>query len=235
MARPLHGTSKIGKFPARTCRTAGARIQPSPKMDRRPLKSRQQPWASALAKALVRTGLLPNQVSAISILFAGAAGAALAFQHHSVLLLLLAAACIQSRLLCNLLDGMMAVEGGLKSKTGDLFNDIPDRIGDTLVLVGAGYGCGHPTLGWTAAVLAVMTAYLRLLGGALGFAQDFTGIMSKPRRMFWLTVGSVLSIFGHIIGTPNTLLSATLIWITLGTAVTCVGRTMRLAKVLKAR
>jgi len=40
---------------------------------------------------------------------------------------------------CNLLDGMVAIEGGLKTPAGELFNDVPDRISDPLILVGAGY------------------------------------------------------------------------------------------------
>ena len=46
---------------------------------------------------------------------------------------------IQCRLLCNLFDGMVAVEGGKKTNSGELFNDIPDRIADPLILVSAGY------------------------------------------------------------------------------------------------
>ena len=40
-----------------------------------------------------------------------------------------AAAGIQLRLLCNLLDGMLAVEAGLKSRTGEIFkSDVLPRI-----------------------------------------------------------------------------------------------------------
>src|SRR5713226_6455863 len=47
-----------------------------------------------------------------------------------------------------------------------------DRFADVVILVGTGYsiaafGWGRE-LGWLAAVLAVMTAYIRLLGGSMG-------------------------------------------------------------------
>ena len=32
---------------------------------------------------------------------------------------------VLGRLLCNLLDGMVAVEGGKRSKSGELYNDVP--------------------------------------------------------------------------------------------------------------
>ena len=98
------------------------------------------------------------------------------------LALLVAAAAIQLRLLCNLVDGMLAVEG-FSSKAGDIYNDLPDRVSDVLILVGAGYSARDlayaPALGWCAAVLAVLTAYVRVLGGSLGVTQHFVGPMAK--------------------------------------------------------
>ena len=44
-------------------------------------------------------------------------------------------------------------------------------------------------LGWAAAVLAVLTAYVRVLGGSLGLTQHFIGPMAKQHRMFTLTLG----------------------------------------------
>ena len=53
-----------------------------------------------------------------------------------VVFVVLAAGCIQLRLLCNLLDGLVALEGGRKGKAGDLFNEAPDRYAD-VVLAGS--------------------------------------------------------------------------------------------------
>ena len=60
----------------------------------------------------------------------------------------LAAVCVQLRLLCNLLDGMVAIEGGKQSPTGMLYNEFPDRVADSLFLVALGYaaGCGWGTM-----------------------------------------------------------------------------------------
>ena len=38
-------------------------------------------------------------------------------------------------------------------------------------------------LGWSAAVLAVLTAYVRVLGASLGTTHQFIGPMAKPHRM----------------------------------------------------
>ncbi len=56
----------------------------------------------------------------------------------------LAAVGIQLRLVCNLMDGMLAVEGGLKTANGDLFNEFPDRIADVAILAALGQAGGTP-------------------------------------------------------------------------------------------
>ena len=73
---------------------------------------------------------------------------------------------MQSRLLCNLFDGMVAIEGGKKSANGDLYNDMPDRFADALFIIPVGYVAGGfgIELGWLAALLAVMTALFRWIG-----------------------------------------------------------------------
>jgi phosphatidylglycerophosphate synthase len=155
-----------------------------------------------LAAWLARAGVQPNLVSVAGVGFAVAAAAALVgLQHVSppwqAALLAAAATGIQLRLLCNLLDGLLAVEGGLKTPTGDLYNDVPDRFADVLVIAAAGYAVawdwGAP-LGWAAAAAALLTAYVRVLGGALGTPQHFLGPMAKPHRMAVLTAACLLSL-----------------------------------------
>ncbi|ECF0472671.1 CDP-alcohol phosphatidyltransferase family protein, partial [Salmonella enterica subsp. enterica] len=116
------------------------------------------------------------------------------------ILLILGALAIQGRLICNLLDGMVAVEGGLKSPAGAVYNELPDRIADTLIIIGVGYGLSITfpiaiTLGWVAAFFAVMTAYIRVLGGSCGLEQRFTGPMAKQHRMALLTGIAIISAF----------------------------------------
>src|SRR5687767_11971306 len=89
-------------------------------VDRRPLKSRSRSAPRALAAALERIGVRPNHVSLAGIGFALLAAAALsavpgASATQQAVLLVAAAAAIQLRLLCNLLDGLIAVEGGHQS------------------------------------------------------------------------------------------------------------------------
>lgn len=140
----------------------------------------------------------------------------------------IAAGCVQVRLLCNLLDGIVAVEGGLKGKAGELFNEFPDRVEDTLFLAAAGHACGAPALGWACAALAAITAYIRTLGVSLGQRQDFSGPCAKPHRMALLTLGLLAAAVCELFQTTDAAISSALWIIAAGTIATIARRVVRL-------
>lgn len=198
--------------------------------NRRPLKTRSQPWAQALARFLAARRVQPNHISIGGMVFSVIGGVCLLWAACCPWLYLAAAACIQLRLLCNLMDGLVAVEGGLKSAYGDLFNEIPDRFADAVLLVCAGYAGGGIALGWACAVLAVFTAYLRVFGGSLGQKQDFCGPMAKQQRMFILTVGCIFAAAGVMMHFAMNPLPIALWIIAIGAAVTSARRIVRIGK-----
>jgi phosphatidylglycerophosphate synthase len=172
--------------------------------NRRPISQRSHGWAKWLTGVLVKAGVAPNFISFTSIVFASLAGLcfyAIALATNPidrVLLCLGAALFCQLRLLANMMDGMVAVEAGKASKDGMIWNELPDRFADIAVLVGAGYcvstlGLADASLGWAAAVAAVMTAYVREVGRATGAPADFSGPMAKPHRMFVMTMAALLA------------------------------------------
>lgn len=211
---------------------------------RRPLAVRETGWARAVAAALARRRISPNAISAASMLCAAGAGVALATWTRcegwtAALLLVAGAAGIQLRLLCNLFDGMVAVEGGLRSPTGDLWNEVPDRVADTLVIVGAGYGVAalpHGIeLGWAAALLAMFTAYVRVLGASLGVTGLFLGPMAKQHRMALLTAASLGAAASAWTWDARWLLWGALAAVALGSALTVLRRIAAIATALRAR
>jgi phosphatidylglycerophosphate synthase len=204
-------------------------------MERRPIKTRSRAWAHRVSGMLIRAGLTPNQVSLLGVVFGLGAGALLVWRAARPLWLIIAAGCIQLRLLCNMLDGLMAIEGEHKSPTGDLFNELPDRAEDAAILVGAGYAVQCPTLGWAAALAAVLTAYVRAFGGALGKPQDFCGPIAKPQRMFVVTLGCLGAAVEVLLDRQPALLRWALLLALAGTIITVGRRTLRLARALEAK
>lgn len=211
--------------------------------NRRPIATRSARWAQALARGLAGAGFTPNRVSVLGVFIAAAGATALALSARADLpvrpwLLLAGAAAVQLRLLCNMLDGLIAVENNLKSKLGDLYNEVPDRAEDVLLLVGAGWAAPAPwgiVLGGLAALLAVGSAYVRLLGGSLGFDQDFCGPFAKPQRMFFLTVAALATAVETWLAGSRWALLGGLGLIVVGTAVTIVRRLLRLADAMRKR
>jgi phosphatidylglycerophosphate synthase len=210
--------------------------------NRRPIKSREAGWAHRAAAALADANADPNLISAASFAFAALGAAALLgagmveIAALRAALLLAAAAAIQLRLLCNLLDGMVAVEHGRGSPTGVIWNELPDRFSDVVLLAAAGYyaAAGGVMLaietGWLCAALALLTAYIRELGRGLGFAADFSGPMAKPQRMAVLTVACVISALEPLWGWRGQTLMIALVVTALGTAFTTYRRTHTLAR-----
>ncbi|MFM7442521.1 MAG: CDP-alcohol phosphatidyltransferase family protein [Tabrizicola sp.] len=192
--------------------------------NRRPLTSRNSARAARLATWAVARDITPNQISQASMGFATAGFFlyALSTQGNGFaqfLCLILAAATLQARLVCNLIDGMVAIEGGKGAKDGPFWNEAPDRVSDFLFFTGAGLAAGQPELGLLAASLAISTAYIRELGRAEGFPPDFSGPLAKPQRMAVLT-GTVLA----ALYATHWTLTVTLWIIALGTAATVIRR-----------
>jgi phosphatidylglycerophosphate synthase len=200
--------------------------------NRRPIAARSHRWAGRAASKLAAGNISPNQISVASAVVA-IVGAALLVWVHQAWALIACAACIQARLVCNLLDGMVAIEGGKKSPVGALYNEFPDRIADSVLIVALGYAAGMPWLGWLGALGAALTAYVRLFGGAIGLAQDFRGPFAKQQRMAVMTAGCVIAAAELLLnGTQWSLLIAAAI-IAAGSLITCGTRTWAIARQLK--
>ncbi|WP_404935289.1 CDP-alcohol phosphatidyltransferase family protein [Nitratireductor sp. L15S-10] len=208
--------------------------------NRRPLASRDTGWAKAVARRLADTSITPNQISVASMGFAALAG--LAFWQAGetdgpvrLLLLVLAGLFVQCRLLCNLFDGMVAVEAGKGSPDGAFWNELPDRVADIAILVGVGYGIDAPALGWAAGGLAVLTAYVRELGRACGQEADFSGPMAKPHRMAAITLAAALSLFEPLWNGRGEVFTMALWIVAIGAALTALRRSIRLVKGLRGQ
>ena len=165
--------------------------------NRRPLKIRSQKFIQDGAKWLSQKDITPNQISIASIVFSAFAALILLLLPTGffnlwlwVFLILLS---FLGRGACNIFDGLVAVEGGKSTPSGELFNDIPDRISDALILVCAGYACGLPMLGCFAALMAVLVAYVRTLVRGVGAPSDFQGPMAKVHRMIVVAFAVIIT------------------------------------------
>jgi phosphatidylglycerophosphate synthase len=203
-------------------------IIPATEDNRRPIRARSSAWAQAAARWLAASRVTPNQISVASVACACAAAAGLLL-YPGWTGLLVCAAGIQARLACNLLDGMVAVEGRRSSPLGQLYNEFPDRIADSVLIVALGYAAGAPWLGWLGALLAALTAYVRAFGAALGQPQDFRGPMAKQHRMATMTAGCLAGAVEAPLNGSSYALTLAAGLIAAGSLATCITRTRAIA------
>ena len=81
---------------------------------RREIASRNTAWANNIARKLTRWGVTPNQISMMSVFFAMVGcllliGTVIYPDFNKYVTYILFIVCMQSRLLCNLFDGMVAI------------------------------------------------------------------------------------------------------------------------------
>ena len=210
--------------------------------DRREVGLRRRGWVRGLAARLARRGVRPNAVSSASVVAAAGTAACLlltgaASSGAAIALLRTAAALVALRGLVIVLDGLIAIEGGLVSRSGVVFNDLPDRVSELITFAAAGYAAGSPAgvaLGWLSAGLAVLTAYIRVLGASAGQGQDFSGPMAKPRRIAVLALMLVAAAALHPSGRHHEAILVGLAVVAAGSLVTAVRRAVRLVRALEA-
>jgi phosphatidylglycerophosphate synthase len=190
---------------------------------RRPIAHIFRRTAGTPVQWCVRLGIHPNLVSCSSI--GAAAGAGVCFWQAGAApgLLIAAVGFCYLRLWLNMLDGMVALASNTASRSGEIANELPDRISDVIIFVGVAHSdlC-HPLGGYWAAIFALLVAYVGTLGQAVGVQREFSGMMAKPWRMValhagaWITLGLLWWGDGTIHYGDWTVLDWTLLAILLG-------------------
>jgi phosphatidylglycerophosphate synthase len=208
--------------------------------DRRPIAARRLAPSIWVADRLVRAEASPNAIS-----LAGLAAALLAGLSFAMVAIwpeaarpfwLLGAVLVPLRLLANMLDGMVAIGRRIASPVGELFNEVPDRIADAAVLLGAGVaaGRGGVALGLAAALAAVATAYVRAVGKTAGAPSDFSGPMAKQQRMALVTALAIWCAVAPNGWGTGSALPAVVLWIVIvGSVVTAANRLRHIVTALR--
>lgn len=209
---------------------------------RRPIANAFRQTARRAVQFCVRAGIHPDAVSYLSIVAAGSAGLCFWQAKAYPFLLLAGPALCYVRLWLNMLDGMVALASGKASPRGEILNDLPDRISDVVIFVGVAHsGLNGLAAGYLAAIFALLTAYVGMLGQAVGVHREFSGMMSKPWRMVALHIGAWVTLAilwwgdGRIRFAGWTVLDWTCLIVILGCGQTIWVRLARIMRALRAK
>lgn len=196
---------------------------PADPANRRPIARVFRATAHRATRWCTRVGIQPNWISYASMAASSIAAVAFACSGtHLGMLLLGCAACVV-RLWCNMLDGMVAIEGGTTSRQGEIVNELPDRISDVLIFVGVALNstCSIHA-GYASAIAALLVAYVGIIGQTVGTPRQFGGWMSKPWRMVVVMLAALLT---GIVGNEVliSVVGQDVSWLTLGCWVVVAG------------
>jgi phosphatidylglycerophosphate synthase len=216
---------------------------PRKAIDRRPIATRDRKWAQDATAWLASRNVSPDAISIAGMCACIIGGIALGLTSivDYRILWLIGALGAQLRLTANMLDGMVAIASSRASKAGELYNEVPDRLSDAAVFIGAGYAWGgNVTLGYVVTILAILTAYVRAAGKIAGAPNEFCGPMAKQHRMLVITLTCVYAAitprswqmitFNH---SQIGVMTLALVIIIAGCVITVVRRLSRIAHELK--
>jgi phosphatidylglycerophosphate synthase len=207
---------------------------------RRPIGEGFRATARFATSFCVRAGIHPDAISYASVVAAGIAAICFWKSGPRPSLLFFAPLFCYLRLWFNMLDGMVALASGKASWRGEILNDLPDRVSDVLIFVGVAHsGWMNPFVGYWAAILALLTAYVGMFGQAVGVQREFSGVMSKPWRMValhlgaWITAGCFWTNKGGGFAGPLTVLDWTCLVVIAGCLETIAVRLKRIMAALR--
>ena len=151
-------------------------------------------WAlQPVAKLLVFLHVTPNQISWASLVFGGISGTALAYGYFGFAALF---ACYSAFMDC--LDGMVARMTEVASDAGEVLDAAVDRYVEFFFLAGLILYYREEPVFQTIALFALAGSFMVSYSTAKAEALHIPpppGIMRRPERAFYLTLGAALSTF----------------------------------------
>jgi archaetidylinositol phosphate synthase len=152
-------------------------------------KSRWQKWLQPIVWLSMRWKLSPDVFTYGALGLSILAGLAFWGAGANRLALWIVPPCVLLRLICNLMDGLIAREQGVADAMGEVKNELGDRLADTAIFLGlicGGYA--DPRLASFALALILIGSFLGILSKALGGSRLYIGLFGKGDRMISLAL-----------------------------------------------
>jgi len=159
------------------------------------LKPRFQKFLKPLLEALHHLRITPNMITIYSVLVSLVIGISL-WLNLGKYVLLLAPIGLIFRMMLNALDGMMASAYHLKSKKGEVYNELGDVLSDLFIYIPLIKVTGHLPVILLFVILSVLNEFAGILSKAVSGVRRYDGPMGKSDRAFLVGLYLLLLFFG---------------------------------------
>jgi CDP-diacylglycerol--glycerol-3-phosphate 3-phosphatidyltransferase/archaetidylinositol phosphate synthase len=149
-----------------------------------------------IAKVMANSGVSPNAVSMLSLIFAALSGLLYYYSTNSPALVLAAGLLVVLNSFFDAMDGPMARYLNIASAKGDFLDHVIDRYSDTFIICGIFFG-GHVhwQIGAVAIVGVLLTSYLGTQAQALNLGRYYGGIIGRADRLVLIMLTSLAYYF----------------------------------------
>lgn len=149
------------------------------------LKPRFQALLRPAVRGLARAGVTANQVTVAAVLLSVATGAVIALWPTCTRLLLALPVVLFLRMALNAVDGMLAREHDMKSRLGQVLNELGDVISDAALYLPLALVPGFDARLVTGiVVVAIIGEMTGVVTQTLGASRRYDGPMGKSDRAF---------------------------------------------------
>ncbi len=149
------------------------------------LKPAFQNLLRPICQSLAKQGITANQVTLAALVCSFVVGGRILWQPGARWPLLVVPVFLFVRMALNAIDGMMAREHNMKSKTGAVLNELGDVLSDAALYLPFAFVPGIPSL-WVVVVviLAIISEMTGVIAVQIGASRRYDGPMGKSDRAF---------------------------------------------------
>ncbi|WP_338730313.1 CDP-alcohol phosphatidyltransferase family protein [Haladaptatus sp. DJG-WS-42] len=147
-----------------------------------------------------RLNLTPDSVSVVAFVLAVAAGGVYYLAGQTPSYYLVGAVLVFLNGWLDLVDGALARELNVASRSGDLLDHVLDRYADIVVIAGLMAGVGEYAIGFAAITGVLMTSYLGTQAQAVGLDRVYGGLVGRADRLALIGLTTVVAAFIQQVG-----------------------------------
>lgn len=157
------------------------------------IKPEFQKFLSPVMRLFVKLGIGPTAINILALLFSIAGGLAIYCSSFNLMLLSAVPFIAFIRIALNALDGMVARDTKAKNQEfGEVLNEFIDRLSDIAFFLGIAFvSYANAALALSSLACILLVSYAGIVGKAAGGSRQYTGLMGKADRMFWLSAACI--------------------------------------------